>query len=884
MSRLFAAFHNAIWRRPRLTVALLVASCVLAALAASRLRFSSDISKVLPADSPSVDAVSEVMKHFAFTGQLFIFFEKSDPAAPDAAAMRLADALGKRLSGAPEIVSAQWKMSPESEAFMADLVSQHGPLLLPDAEMDRFLARLEPAEIREVVQRGRRQLSRPGMGLTDALMKHDPLNLTRDFFLKRLGAGKPEGRVDVSSGYFFNEGRTALLMTVEGKEQPQNVAFSRRIVERVEGALAEARAEVPSAAGWKVTLLGGYPIALQSEASIKGDLKLNMLTSIPPVLIMLLISMRRWSSLAIGAVSLTVGTLWTFGLAGVAFGHLTAVTVGFAGLLAGMGIDITIHMFHRFRHERAAGLSAEAASLATFSGTGPGAFIAMVTTAFSILCLWVSGFRGLREFGTLVGVGVLLIFVSTFAAIPLFTRLERADRPGRDIPRWVLGTCWLLFAVYFAASVQLLSFLGIVIAVSCVVFMTAPGTRATINLIVGRPRLTAALAAAVTVASLAALARPPFGRLVPESDIRNLRSEDDTLLDAQERLRVAYAAGTESILVLVRAGSEDEALEKAALVSEALERIPGATTQSIANFVAPAARQERQARRLAAVDAARVVADLDRALDAEGFDPAAFDGAREWLRGLLAARTPVRPFALRDPFFLSIRNRFLARDDAGTVRSLVWFTPAGSLHTTPERNRAIAGLREAALRACPDAVLSGFPVVMQEIDARIGPDIFWSTLAGGAVSILLAWVLYGSFRWMAISILPAFVGTFWFIGILKLMGMHTNFINLIVFPILAGLATDNGLYLVERFREIRCRSVREAVTSLWPSLTLTSLTTIVGFGSLAFSTNRGMRSLGVAISVGMLCYLFASILILPPILWWLEKPGEEPVHVPESSS
>ncbi len=870
MSRFFAALHEFAWHRPRAAAGLMGLLTALSVLAMLRLRFSSDISDVLPADSPSVAAVQEVMKNFSFTGQMFLLVEKRDAGATDAAAMRLADAVGARLSGRPEVSAVEWKISGESERFMGTLVSAHGPLLLSDGEMDAFVKRLEPGEIRAEVKRNRQRLGRPGLGMTDALMERDPLSLTQDFFVKHLAAGRPAGNYDAASGYFFNAERTALVMTVEGTTQPQDVGFSKRLVAMAEAAVAEARREVPEAAGWSVSMAGGYPVAVQSEASIKSDLKINMLTSLPPVLIMLLISLRRWSSLLIGAVSLAAGTLWTFGLAGVAYGHLTGVTVGFAGLLGGMGIDYTIHMFHRYRYEREHGATVRDASFRTYAGTGPGAFIAMITTAASILCLWVSRFRGLREFGTLVGGGVLLVFAATFLAIPLFTRLEKDGGPKRDIPGWVVAGCWALFAGYFVLSVQLLSALGVVVAASCLLLMTAPGTRATLGLVVGRPAAAMALAGALTAVSLAAMSRPPLGLPERETDMNNLRPEDDRLLAIEARMRAAFGTGNDPVLVLVRGATEDEAMAKTEAVARAVGALPGGVVQSILPFVPSAASQKRAAERLAKVDAGRVIADLDRALDAEGFEPAAFEGARAWLRSLLAVREPLRPFSLRDPFFDSVRGRFLDRDDAGAVRSLVWFTPDRPLHVRAERDRVLSGLRASAQGACPDAVLSGFSAVVQEVDDRIGPDIFWSTLAGGGVSILLAWVLYGSFRWMAVSILPAFIGTFWFLACLKLMGMRMNYMNLIAFPILAGMATDNGLYLVERFRELRRSSAMETVSSLWPSLTLTSLTTVVGFGSLAFSQNRAMRSLGVAFSVGMICYLFASLLVLPPVLKWLE--------------
>jgi hypothetical protein len=376
----------------------------------------------------------------------------------------------------------------------------------------------------------------------------------------------------------------------------------------------------------------------------------------------------------------------------------------------------------------------------------------------------------------------------------------------------------------------------------------------------------------ITAASLVVMfTQEPLGLPAQETDVKNLRTENDTLIEAQERMRSAYGSGIDPILVLDRGANEDEAMDRAAAVAKALKGFPESSSQSIVSFIPPASQQRRVMEKLKAVDVERVISDLDAALDAEGFEVKEFEGARERLRAQLTRTEPVRPSGIADPWFASLRHRFVGVDERGTVRTLTWFLPRSALHIRSDRERVITELDRTARAASPTAMLSGFSVVVKEIDDRIGPDIFWSTLAGGIVSCVLAWVLYGSFRWMVASIFPAIVGSFWLIAILKVMDVRMNYLSLIAFPIMAGIATDNGLYLVERFREIGCRSALEATESVWKSLTLVSLTTVIGFGSLAFSANRAMKSLGVALSVSMLVYLFASIILLPPFLKWLER-------------
>jgi predicted RND superfamily exporter protein len=45
-----------------------------------------------------------------------------------------------------------------------------------------------------------------------------------------------------------------------------------------------------------------------------------------------------------------------------------------------------------------------------------------------------------------------------------------------------------------------------------------------------------------------------------------------------------------------------------------------------------------------------------------------------------------------------------------------------------------------------------------------------------------------------------------------------------------------------------------------------ALTTTVSFGTLAFSSHRGMASLGVVLSIGMVATVVGNLIILPALL------------------
>jgi len=106
-------------------------------------------------------------------------------------------------------------------------------------------------------------------------------------------------------------------------------------------------------------------------------------------------------------------------------------------------------------------------------------------------------------------------------------------------------------------------------------------------------------------------------------------------------------------------------------------------------------------------------------------------------------------------------------------------------------------------------------------------------------------------------------------------------INLVAFPLLIGIDVDYGVFVVAaaRRRELRGLPTNEVIARLTPPVSaviMCAATTILGFGSLAFTSVPAARSLGVAVAVGVVSCLAATLFLVVPILFLLaERPAKE---------
>jgi predicted RND superfamily exporter protein len=119
-----------------------------------------------------------------------------------------------------------------------------------------------------------------------------------------------------------------------------------------------------------------------------------------------------------------------------------------------------------------------------------------------------------------------------------------------------------------------------------------------------------------------------------------------------------------------------------------------------------------------------------------------------------------------------------------------------------------------------------------------------------------------------LALVPLAVGSFWTLGFMRLFQVTFNVANLIVLPLIMAPAVESGIMIVYRYREER--RTRQRALPLPPStgraVVFSTLSTIIGFGSLMISHHRGIFSIGLLLTLGVASVLLASITTLPSLL------------------
>ncbi len=162
----------------------------------------------------------------------------------------------------------------------------------------------------------------------------------------------------------------------------------------------------------------------------------TLLGSLLAVAVVLLVAFRHWRRAAIPLVPIALATGWSALVLFALRIPLNPLSVTLGALVVAISTEFSVLLSERFRTERRAGRTTEAALAATYASTGRAVLASGVTAIAGFAVLVVSDIAMLRDFGfvTVVDLGVSLLGVLVVLPAVLVLAERRAARSGRGGP------------------------------------------------------------------------------------------------------------------------------------------------------------------------------------------------------------------------------------------------------------------------------------------------------------------------------------------------------------------------------------------------------------------------------------------------------------------
>jgi hopanoid biosynthesis associated RND transporter like protein HpnN len=601
----------------------------------------------------------------------------------------------------------------------------------------------------------------------------------------------------------------------------------------------------------RVRLTGPVAIANDEFGSTQEGIVVNSIATVVIVLFILWLALRSIKIIAAVSIAIAIGLVITTAVGLILVGSLNPISVAFAVLFVGLGVDFAIQFSVRYRTERHEHENLEIALAKTAENMAVPLSLAATAAAIGFLSFLPTAYQGVSELGKIAGAGMLIALLCTLTVLPALVAILN---PAGE--RSELGYASL----------------------------------ATLDTFIERHRWKIVVAALVLV--LGAL--PSLIYLKFDFNPMNLRSSQVESVATYLDIRKDPQTGASGIDVV--APSRQAAVQ----VEERLRKLPEVDRVMSIDFFIP----KDQDVKLAAIKQAAEVLEptfkeskLEAPTDAENVE--ALNGAAEMLNKAANGKSGAGADALKrlastltklakgseqqrakvqhvfiDPLQVEleqISNLLLAKPVTFETlpKDLVadWMTPDGRTRVQalpkgdPNDNETLRKFARAVLTVEPTAI--GGPISILEAGDTISLAFVQAALwAFASITILLLLVLRRVTD-VLLTLIPLALASTLTLEICVLLGIQMNFANIVALPLLLGIGVAFTIYYVVAWRAGRDKLLQSSLTQ---AIIFSALTTGTAFGSLWFSSHPGTASMGKLLAISLAMVILATLIFQPALM------------------
>jgi hopanoid biosynthesis associated RND transporter like protein HpnN len=619
-------------------------------------------------------------------------------------------------------------------------------------------------------------------------------------------------------------------------------------------AIRQAAADLDLAGRYqaRVRLTGSVPMGDQEFATVQQGALPNAIGTLVVVLVILWMALKSGRIISAVFINLFVGLTVTAALGLLMVHALNMISVAFAVLFVGLGVDFAIQFSVRYRAERHDVTQLRAALASAARKIGVPLTLAAAAIAAGFLSFLPTDYRGVSELGQIAGMGMLIAYGTSITLLPALLTIMNLPGEAEPVGYRFLAPLDLALQKYRVAVI--VGTVAVAVAGSPLLYfltfdfdpihLRSPALEsvATFLELRGDPRVGINSISVIEPTVDKAAAAAERLRKLPQVD-QVITLQDFIPSDQEQKLASIKALDRQIGSMFAREpnGSPPSDVENIAALR--------ASADQLKRFAAAAKGSGADAARRLAADLVRLAdagTPLREKAQSTFIVPLQIELAA--LRNALQART-----ITADNLPPDLKSQWVAADGKARAQAV----PKGDTNDTAVlRNfaRAVLGVYPEAVGGPISILKSGDTVVRAFIEAGI--------FALLSIALIL-WVVLRRFGDVLLTLAPLLLAGAVTLEICVLIGMPLNFANIIALPLLLGVGVAFKIYYIMAWRAGQAGLLQSSLTRavIW-----SALTTATAFGSLWLSQHPGTSSMGKLMALSLVCTLAAAVLFQPALM------------------
>ena len=554
-----------------------------------------------------------------------------------------------------------------------------------------------------------------------------------------------------------------------------------------------------------IHIIGGPVIAVGNASQIKSDSILSVTIAVVFIMALLLFTLRNLRNIFLIALSIAWG--WLFAMGGLALIHnsVSIIVIGISSVILGIAVNYPLHFIAHLTHTPHKKQALRELIMPLFVGniTTVGAFLALVPLQ-SVALKDLGLFSSFLLIGTIVFVLIYLPHLSKVSKEVKHTFLDKISEVSLENNSIVVTIVVVMTLVFGYYSFQ----------------TKFDANMANIN-------------------------------YMTDEQKADMAYFQHTMMVNGEYQKV-YAVTADSTM--------NGALDKNLRLQPALDKLVRTKLvhdySSCNQFVVSTSEQRRRLalwRDFLHRNKEKLTTSLRSSMQTEGFSVESFDD----FYTLLNKSYQPQPFSFFSPLTTSLFAGNFSSDHVDKRYNVV--------NVLSVKGNDVNRVKDALQNT--DSFSFDIQSMNSAIANHLSNDFNYIGLACGLIVFFFLWLSFGNLELAVLSFVPMAVSWLWILGIMALLGMQFNIVNVILATFIFGQGDDYTIFMTEgSMYEYAYR--RKLLASYKHSIIISASIMFIGIGTLVVARHPALHSLAEVTIAGMLSVVLMAY-IFPPLLFKL---------------
>lgn len=805
MTQFFIGLYDYFERHKILFYLSLISCVLLMGFFALQVRFEENITQFFPDTKDSQNTI-KVFDNLKIKDKIIIMLSSADTChrvEPDSlieAAGRLQQTLTEKAGGT--LIKGIFAQVDQSLIGGAtDFVYEHLPLFLTDTDYQRFDSLLTEKGIQAIMQKNYTNLLSPaGIALRSYILR-DPLGLGSEA-LKHLQDFQLEANYEIYDEHIFSKDGSTLLMFITPVFSTGSTGKNDELIKILEEELQHVQGESPTI---RAEYFGGPSVGVYNARQIKKDTILTSSLALLIIIVFISLVFKRKRSIPLIITPVLFGGLFALFLIFFLKGSISAIAVGAGSAVMGIALSYSIHMLAHQNHVSTVQqlIKEIAYPLTVGSFTTIGAFMGLIFTSSDLL----------RDFGLFASLALVGTTLFCLIYLPHFLKGQADVKQGR-----VLRIIEKINAYSYEKNKWLVG--GILL---------------------------------ITIICLFTSQKVGFN-----NDMMSLNYEPQHLKQSEEKLMQLFDSDEKTVLFVSVGKDMNQATETYAITNQKLSTLKD---QGLIKDYASASQflispQEQQLRLKRWKDywtdekQQQIRKQLETAATEYRFRPGSFDPFYQWLN---------QPFG---------EYHYTAQEDDLSGKLLnEWQTSADSITMLISQIRISDQNKETVYQnfsKTQDVVIFDRSYFANKWVSAINDDFYLILYISSFLIFFALWFSYGRIELTLMSFLPMLVSWVIILGLMGILGIEFNIINIILSTFIFGIGDDFSIFIMDGLQN-KYRTGQKVLNSHKTAIFFSAFTTVVGMGALVFAKHPALQSISLISILGMIAVVLVAYTIQPLI-------------------